>query len=328
MSTLTTINAGDLITNSRANINDNFSALNAEKIETSVLDTDTTLAANSDAKVATQKAVKAYVDAGGNADTAAAQSGGGVLGTPSATNKFITEDYVERASRTVYEYVDSPVTFTKNTGLLRVFVQMWAGGGSGGAHATENGTGGGGGSYIEKILDASELGATETITIGAGGASATGTAAGNAGGNTTFGSLLTAYGGSGGVSANGDMAGGNGGKVGAPGDSGLYGVGVSAAAGGNGHFWGGAGGGGIDDSVAVYAGGSALYGGAGGGSADGNVASASAGGTSVFGGNGGAGAKDTNATAGSVPSGGGGGAHTGNSGAGGNGRVIVTEYYV
>jgi len=62
MSTITTINAGDLITNSRADINNNFSALNTDKMETSVLDTDTTLASNSDAKVATQKAVKAYVE--------------------------------------------------------------------------------------------------------------------------------------------------------------------------------------------------------------------------------------------------------------------------
>ncbi|MBK9580262.1 MAG: hypothetical protein IPO40_24620 [Fibrobacteres bacterium] len=61
MSTLTTIQSTDLITNSRADINGNFSALNADKMETSVLDTDTTLAANSDSKVATQKAVKAYI---------------------------------------------------------------------------------------------------------------------------------------------------------------------------------------------------------------------------------------------------------------------------
>lgn len=62
MSTIVTINSTDLITNSRANINTNFANLNADKIETSVLDTDTTLAANSDSKVATQKATKAYVD--------------------------------------------------------------------------------------------------------------------------------------------------------------------------------------------------------------------------------------------------------------------------
>lgn len=63
MSTITTIAAGDTITSSRTVLNDNFSSLNTDKIETSVLDTDTTLAANSDSKIATQKAVKAYVDA-------------------------------------------------------------------------------------------------------------------------------------------------------------------------------------------------------------------------------------------------------------------------
>lgn len=63
MSTITTINSTDLITNSRANINTNFANLNADKVETSAIDTDTTLAANSDSKVPSQKAIKAYVDA-------------------------------------------------------------------------------------------------------------------------------------------------------------------------------------------------------------------------------------------------------------------------
>lgn len=49
-------------------INTNFSNLNTDKVETSVLDTDTTLAANSDAKVATQKAVKTYIDTSGGAN--------------------------------------------------------------------------------------------------------------------------------------------------------------------------------------------------------------------------------------------------------------------
>jgi len=66
MASITTIQTTDLITDSRADLNNNFTNLNSDKIETSVLDTDTTLAADSDAKVATQKATKAYVDAGGN----------------------------------------------------------------------------------------------------------------------------------------------------------------------------------------------------------------------------------------------------------------------
>lgn len=70
---ITTINGTDVISTSRTDINNNFSSLNTNKIETSVLDTDTTLAANSDAKLATQKATKAYADsvAGANASETA-----------------------------------------------------------------------------------------------------------------------------------------------------------------------------------------------------------------------------------------------------------------
>ena len=63
MATITTLGTGDSGEVSRTTINDNFTNLNTDKIETSVLDTDVTLAADSDTKVATQKATKAYVDA-------------------------------------------------------------------------------------------------------------------------------------------------------------------------------------------------------------------------------------------------------------------------
>lgn len=62
MATIVTIASGDQITNSRSDINTNFANLNSDKIETSYLDTDTALAANSDSKIATQKAVKTYVN--------------------------------------------------------------------------------------------------------------------------------------------------------------------------------------------------------------------------------------------------------------------------
>lgn len=75
MSTITTIAGSDVISTSRTTINTNFSNLNTDKIETSTLDTDTTLAANSDAKIATQKAVKAYVDAGGNVNASTTARG-------------------------------------------------------------------------------------------------------------------------------------------------------------------------------------------------------------------------------------------------------------
>lgn len=75
MSTIVTIASGDLISNSRADINTNFSNLNTDKFETSNVDTDTTLAANSDTKVASQKATKAYVDAGGNVNASTTAKG-------------------------------------------------------------------------------------------------------------------------------------------------------------------------------------------------------------------------------------------------------------
>jgi len=66
MATITDINDSDLISASNEVINANFDNLNTDKIETSYLDTDTTLAANSDSKIPTQKAVKAYADTQGN----------------------------------------------------------------------------------------------------------------------------------------------------------------------------------------------------------------------------------------------------------------------
>lgn len=65
MTTITSLVGTDGITtaNSMTKINTNFANLNSDKIETSTLDTDTSLTANSDSKIATQKAIKAYVDA-------------------------------------------------------------------------------------------------------------------------------------------------------------------------------------------------------------------------------------------------------------------------
>ena|SRR3990167_2127011 len=68
MATIVTIAAGDQITNSRADLNTNFTNLNSDKIETSVIDTDTALAANSDTKIPSQKAVKTYIDTSGGAN--------------------------------------------------------------------------------------------------------------------------------------------------------------------------------------------------------------------------------------------------------------------
>lgn len=367
MASITTINATDLITDSRAVINTNLANLNTDKIETSYLDTDTTLAANSDTKIPSQKAVKAYVDTGGNANasetvrgiveeatdaevtagTATGATGAKLFVSPAKLATKLTA--IGHTVRT-YNLADSPATWTKPTGLVAIRVQVWGGGGSGcGANSAGVGTqyasGGGGGGYAEKDFLAASLGTTETVTVGAGGASVGDALNGNSGGDTTFGSLLTAYGGGAGYGASSGgstYAGGGGGagpiSAGGAGGQNVAGVagspgtpvagtgGGDGTAGGNGLF--GAGGGGAGNGADSGTGGNAYYGGGGGGGVKEGGASKS-GGTSALGGAGGGGVVGGSGTAGSVPGGGGGGSvHTSPaSGAGGAGRCIVTEYY-
>lgn len=98
----------------------------------------------------------------------------------------------------------SPHTWTKPTGLKFVVVEVQGGGGGGGgtpatsASTWSAGGGGGGGAYARKKILAGDLGATETVTVGAGGASNSGTSGGS-GGNSSFGAHCTANGGAGGA---------------------------------------------------------------------------------------------------------------------------------
>lgn len=64
MSTITALVGTDGITtaNSMTKINTNFANLNTDKIETSVIETSTSLASNSDSRLPSTKAVKTYVD--------------------------------------------------------------------------------------------------------------------------------------------------------------------------------------------------------------------------------------------------------------------------
>lgn len=232
-----------------------------------------------------------------------------------------------------------PAGFGANS---RVYIQAWAGGGSGGCSASASQqAGGGGGGYMEDWLLLSALGATETITIGSGGASRTPTTAGATGGNTTVGSLVTAYGGAGGSIGLGGVGGGGGGPFGIgvgeiPGPPTIsidVNNGVQQGMGGtsqSGHdvnrdaiFQGG--GGGLSGAAVAtgtgilrFRGANSVYCGAGGGGGASNI-----GGFSQYGGNGGA--SGTNGTAGSRPAGGG-GAGTSTSGAGGDGQVIITVF--
>jgi len=245
-------------------------------------------------------------------------------------------------------------TWTKPAGNYSSYkIQIWGAGGSGArGNSNEPGGGGGGGAYLEITGPVSSLSATETAFVGTGGASRTSSGTdGAAGGSSSFtigATTYTVYGGGGGGVDSGTNNGGGGGggsifavggststitagTAGGP-DAGAGGAGGSAAAGGAGSpgTTGGGGGGGSSSgsSDTNGAGGASIFGGGGGGAAAVDSSPGpGAGGTSIFGGAGGAGSYDSNAaTAGSVPGGGGGGSETGNSGAGGNGKVIVTVW--
>lgn len=102
-----------------------------------------------------------------------AMQGGSTFGSPSASNKFITQDYNASATGlpVVRTYLNaaSPATWTKPAGLKYVIVEVQAAGGNGASvTATDQaGGGGGGGGYGKKLIEAASLGATETVTIGA-----------------------------------------------------------------------------------------------------------------------------------------------------------------
>lgn len=201
-----------------------------------------------------------------------------------------------------YQQFLSSGTWTKPSGCTWLYIEAIGGGGSGVGGAGTS-PGGGGGMFNYVLILASTVTSTVTVTIGAGGASSS-TTPGNDGGNSTFGSYLTAYGGGGGIGTVGGFAGG----ISSPAYS--WGnttvvipfAGFHAGSGGGQYVGGG-----------VSAPGKSIKGGGGGSSVNGGYA----GGTSIDGGAGGAAS-----TAGTVPGGGGGGS-AGASGAGAAGRIRV-----
>lgn len=101
--------------------------------------------------------------------TLAALAGGGDFGTPSASNKFVTEEFLVGGTpspiQNIYTTSD---TWTKPAGLKYITVKVQgAGGAGGGGGATNNsrGSGGGAGGYSEKIIDAGDLSSTEAVTV-------------------------------------------------------------------------------------------------------------------------------------------------------------------
>lgn len=333
MSSITTIQSTDLITNSRAVINTNFSNLNTDKMETSVLDTDTTLAANSDLKVATQKAVKAYVDSGGNSNASTTQKGiveeataaeiaAGTATGGTGARLFVNPSTFPHTDVQVFTSTGAN-TWTKPTGAKFVQVVLIGGGGKGGNGVVSNtnssgGAGGGGAARNMALFPASILGSTETVTVATGSQ------------DTTFGAWLIATRGSDGADGvlSASTTGGNGGA-----GTGKGSLGVAASDGLDTIAGGASGGAGVVIAAGKNGGAGYINGGAGGGAggglganAGGNGGTANARGTGISGGIGGVGGAvggtPSNVTASEPMGGAGAGGGAGNTaGVAGNGGV-------
>jgi hypothetical protein len=204
-----------------------------------------------------------------------------------------------------------------------VLVQLWGGGGGGGRSSSGNTAGGGaGGSYNEGWFTLASINSTVTVTIGTGGLGATSATSGLNGGNSSFGSLITAFGGQGGPSSGaGGIAFGasslGGSWTGRTDATGALTLQVILFEGGNGA--------GTVGGTNNFSASNALKGGAGGGGSNSGGA-ATAAGTSMLGGNGGAGGATPGR--GIQPGGGGGASTTANTNGttGGTGQVIVTVF--
>lgn len=218
-------------------------------------------------------------------------------------------------------------TFTKPPGYTRFAGQLWAGGGSGRKDTadTQFRFGGGGGACATFDFPASSLGTTETITIGAGGAAKSSTADGDDGGDSSIGSLVTAYGGEGGKVSASQTQGGSAYLANVPmftsgaTPSSAYHAGCSQSGASTTVLGGGACG------NAVY--GNTVYGGAGGGSISSNdstLYNPATYSTTVFGGAGGNASVASSGSDGTAPGGGGGATKSGaQSGAGARGELRI-----
>lgn len=211
-------------------------------------------------------------------------------------------------------------TYTPTANMKYCIIEVVGGGGGGGGVPTTSGTaaaagGGGGGGYAKKFASAATIGASQSVTVGGGGAGGAsgGTNTGTTGSTTSVGAIVSATGGVGGVG--GTVAAGAG--TASVSSGGLGGTGSS----GDVNASGGCGGvsfGQFTSGVNAW-----VFGGVGGKSIYGS------GGVAIFN----VGSGTTAGSAGVVYGGGGAGAvgllTAGSSSAGGNGAagiVIITEY--
>jgi len=147
------------------------------------------------------------------ADTVSAKDGGGfggnvsIGGTLSVTGAATLSGGISNLIRIQTFTADS--TYTRATGATKALVYVIGGGGGGGgvdgqgSGKSAAGAGGGAGGMATKLIT-SGLGATETVTVGLGGAGGTaGANAGSTGGTSSFGSHCSATGGTGGVGQSG-----------------------------------------------------------------------------------------------------------------------------
>ena len=94
-------------------------------------------------------------------------------------------------------------TYTPSANLVGAIVECVGGGGGGGgspgaARQWHTAGGGGSGGYSRKYLTSTQIGASQTVTIGTAGGGGAGAANGSAGNATSFGALCIANGGAGG----------------------------------------------------------------------------------------------------------------------------------